>query len=65
LPSVGRVHGPIQKGRSGGSQVDDRLWDWDPSGEELEEILAEMRPIIQEFVRRDRSVLARPAARAG
>jgi hypothetical protein len=44
-------------------KVDDRLRDWCPSAEELERILAEMRPIIQEFVRRDRSALARSGAR--
>jgi hypothetical protein len=48
-----------------GVQVDNKLRDWDPTAEELELILAEMRPIIQEFDRRDRLALAQPAAHGG
>jgi len=34
--------------------MDERLRSWHPKGEELEGILAEMRPIIAEFARRAR-----------
>jgi hypothetical protein len=53
--------------------MNERLKTWHPSGEELERILAEMRPIIAEFVRRARAevataaqaTLAAPVRRAG
>ena len=32
--------------------MDDRLRNWHPTDEELEQILREMRPIIREFARR-------------
>lgn len=34
--------------------MDDRLRSWHPNRDELERILAEMRPIIVEFARRAR-----------
>jgi hypothetical protein len=34
--------------------MDQRLANWHPSDEELERILAEMRPIVAEFARRAR-----------
>jgi hypothetical protein len=35
--------------------MDERLRNWHPSREELERILAEMRPIVAEFARRARA----------
>ena len=34
--------------------MDERLKDWHPGRDELERILAEMRPVIAEFARRAR-----------
>jgi len=34
--------------------MDERLRSWHPSREELERIMAEMRPIVAEFARRAR-----------
>ena len=36
---------------------------WEPSEEELAAILAEMQPIIREFVRRDRELLKTGSSR--
>jgi hypothetical protein len=38
--------------------MDERLRSWHPNREELERILAEMRPIIAEFARRARTETA-------
>ncbi|HEX2040614.1 MAG TPA: hypothetical protein VHF47_12890 [Acidimicrobiales bacterium] len=38
--------------------MDERLRSWHPNREELERILAEMRPIIAEFARRARDETA-------
>jgi hypothetical protein len=38
--------------------MNERLKTWHPSGDELERILAEMRPIIAEFARRARDEVA-------
>jgi hypothetical protein len=38
--------------------MDERLRSWHPNREELERILAEMRPIIAEFARRARAETA-------
>lgn len=43
--------------------MDERLRNWHPDREELERILAEMRPIVAEFARRARvDAAATPAA---
>ena len=43
--------------------MDERLRSWHPNREELERILAEMRPIIAEFARRARVDTASTTAR--
>ena len=35
--------------------MEERLKNWHPGGDELERILAEMRPVIVEFARRARA----------
>jgi hypothetical protein len=42
--------------------MNERLKTWHPSGEELERILAEMRPIIAEFARRARAEVTAASA---
>lgn len=45
----------------GGIPEVERLRRWHPRGEELDRILAEMRPIVREFARRARDAgLVRP-----
>ena len=47
--------------RTGGPGRDERLRRWHPSDEELQGILAEMRPIVAEFARKARAEgLVRP-----
>jgi hypothetical protein len=41
--------------------MDDTLRNWHPSDEEIETILAEMRPIIQKFAARD-AALSTPSS---
>ncbi len=40
--------------------MDERLRDWHPKDDELERILAEMRPVIVEFARRARIETQQP-----
>ena len=39
--------------------MDQRLKDWHPSKQEVERIVAELRPIIRDLARRDQEAIAR------
>ena len=43
--------------------MDERTQAWQPSPEEIEAILAEMRPIIEDFARRAREAVTTSPAR--
>ena len=43
--------------------MDERLRQWHPSREEVERIVAELRPLIRELARRDQQAIAAEVAR--
>ncbi len=48
---------------SGEAEMDERLRQWHPNSEEVERIVAELRPLIRKLAQRDQQVIAAEVAR--